>query len=184
SYSVSLTTCATLVSPLIVPLTLRWTLGQAVDFPAQATAISLGWMVVAPVIVGHALSRRFDAWSRGAQRFGSTVANLTILWIIAVVVAANRAQLEELESTLFVALLALNVGGYIAGNSCARALKMPSAMRRALTLEVGMQNAGLGAVLAKTLFGDQAALAPAFYTFACMATGTALAILWSQRAVK
>ena len=57
-------------------------------------------------------------------------------------------------------------------------------MRRALTLEVGMQNAGLGAMLATTLFpGEEhaaVAIAPAMYTFGCMFTGTILARTWAM----
>ena len=63
------------------------------------------------------------------------------------------------------------------------ALRLPEPMRRALTLEIGMQNAGLGAVLASGLFGpasgDEIAIVPAMYTFGCMLTGTMLATGWS-----
>ena len=60
-------------------------------------------------------------------------------------------------------------------------LRLPSPMHRALTLEIGMQNAGLGAFLAIRLFKDQpeAALPPALYTFGCMLTGTLLARVWA-----
>jgi BASS family bile acid:Na+ symporter len=53
-------------------------------------------------------------------------------------------------------------------------------MRRALSLEVGMQNAGLGTVLATSFFGDRPAVAipAAMYTFGCMFTGTVLARGW------
>jgi BASS family bile acid:Na+ symporter len=61
-------------------------------------------------------------------------------------------------------------------------MRLPEPMRRALTLEVGMQNAGLGAALAVKLFPDQAgvAIAPALYTFGCMLTGTMLAHIWGN----
>jgi BASS family bile acid:Na+ symporter len=62
-------------------------------------------------------------------------------------------------------------------------MKLEEPMRRALTLEVGMQNAGLGATLATMLFRDQpgVAIAPAMYTFGCMLTGTMLANYWARR---
>ncbi len=54
-------------------------------------------------------------------------------------------------------------------------------MRRALTLEVGMQNAGLGAALVRELFDDPLmAVPPALYTFGCMLTGTILARIWQR----
>ena len=56
-------------------------------------------------------------------------------------------------------------------------------MRRALTLEVGMQNAGVGTILVMKMFADQpqAALPPATYTFVCMFTGAVLAWWWARR---
>jgi BASS family bile acid:Na+ symporter len=53
-------------------------------------------------------------------------------------------------------------------------------MRRAVTLEVGMQNAGLGTALAFHLFTAQAAIPCALYTFGCMFTGTVLARYWAE----
>ena len=183
SYSVSLTTSATILSPVMVPFTLWLTLkGTQVSVPWGKTLVDLCWMVVLPVVCGHLLSRNSPRWARGAQRVGGIIANLTILWIIAVVVAKNRLNLLKMEPRLFTALLCVNLLGFAAGFLGGKALRLPSTMRRALTLEVGMQNAGLGAVLAQNLFDDPATcIAPAMYTFGCMFTGTILARLWAAR---
>jgi bile acid:Na+ symporter, BASS family len=185
SYSVCLTTLATLLSPLAVPLALWLSLGRSVDFPAVAVSWQLCWMVVLPVVAGHLLARRFDRLAVAARRIGGSVANLAILWIIAVVVALNRERLGNLTLILPVALLALNVCGYGAGYLAAGAIGLPDTMRRALTLEIGMQNAGLGTVLALSVFGTgeraAVAVAPALYTFGCMFTGTVLASWWGRR---
>ena len=78
--------------------------------------------------------------------------------------------------------LLVNVVGYSAGFAGAWAMRLPEPMRRALTLEVGMQNAGVGTALAVQFFGDQPAapILPAAYTFGCMLTGTILARLWAM----
>jgi BASS family bile acid:Na+ symporter len=182
SYSVSLTTSATILSPLVVPWALWLTLGQMVDFPAGKVAWRLCWMVVLPVVAGHVLSRSFDFWRAWSQRGGAIVANLTILWIIAVVVAVNRPNLARLDAALLSALLVLNLGGYVVGFLGGSLLRISDPMRRALTLEIGMQNAGLGTTLALGLFKDDpaAALPAALYTFGCMFTGTILARLWAE----
>jgi len=190
SYSLSLTTSATLLSPLIVPMVLWIALREWVEFPAAKVSLDLTWMVVLPVVAGHLLSRRFTTWNRVAGRVGAIIANLTILWIIAVVVGKNRESLVGLDAsflaTFLSALLAINLGGYAAGMLGGLALRLPDPMRRALTLEVGMQNAGLGAVLANDLFGKHSAgaieaVGPAVYTFGCMFTGTLLARYWASR---
>jgi BASS family bile acid:Na+ symporter len=182
SYSVSLTTSATLLSPLVVPSTLWLLLRQHAEFPTLQVAAELGWMVVAPVVIGHVLSRSLPAWQAAARRVGAIFANLTILWIIAVVVALNRENLTQLNATLLAALAAVNLGGYLAGFLGGRLMRLDRPMRRALVLEIGMQNAGLGATLATVLFADQpaAALPAAVYTFGCMFTGTVLARAWAE----
>ena len=183
SYSVSLTTMATLLSPLVVPLAMRLTLGRVdVEFPVGRTVAELVGYVVVPVLVGHLLGRRLSSWERLVGRFGPPVANLAILWIIAVVVASNRGRLTHPEPRLLAALLGVNLFGYLAGYFGARLLRVSTAMRRALTLEVGMQNAGLGTTLALGLFPDRPAVAipGALYTFGCMLTGTILAQIWGR----
>lgn len=191
SYSVCLTTSATLLSPIAVPVALALTLRteQAIDSAVLWNAgANLLATVVLPVVSGYLLACRFPQWKQVAGRVGSAVANVTILWIIAVVVALNRDPLSGASSSvpigaLLLALTGLNLGGYLAGYGGGVALRLTPAMRRALTLEVGMQNAGLGAYLAKELFasGSEIAIAPAIYTFGCMLTGTLLASWWSTR---
>ena len=186
SYSVSLTTSATILSPIVVPLVMWLTLRQVVEnFPAGKTCWELCWMVVLPVVAGHLISRRWAQWQSGAQRVGAIIANLTILWIIAVVVAGNRDKLPQLPGLLLVGLIVINLGGYLAGFFGGSLIRVSPSMRRALTLEIGMQNAGLGATLATQLFPDTvAALPAAMYTFGCMFTGTILARLWAERGME
>jgi BASS family bile acid:Na+ symporter len=191
SYSVSLTTAATLLSPVAVPVALALALRaeESVDIGILLKASrDLLMTVVLPVIAGHLLSLRFPRWELAARRVGTVVANLTILWIIAVVVGLNRQRLSPSSSdvplaALLLALLGVNVGGYLAGDASGSLMRLPTAMRRALTLEVGMQNAGLGAVMARQLFEarEAIAIAPAMYTFGCMLTGTLLAGVWARR---
>ena len=79
-------------------------------------------------------------------------------------------------------LVLLNGLGYVAGFAGSKLLRLPIGMERALTLEVGMQNAGLGTALVTELFDDKMmAVPPALYTFGCMLTGTVLARLWGRR---
>jgi BASS family bile acid:Na+ symporter len=189
SYSVSLTTSATLLSPLVVPLAFYLTLRAYVPIDPVAEAITLITQVVGPVVLGHLVCRLIRPVASPVRRAAPALANLTIIWIIAVVVALNRGRLLTVfggdvsdAGPMLLTLLALNVLGYAAGYAGGGAMRLDGAMRRALTLEVGMQNAGLGTVLVLDLFKDDAAAAipTALYTFGCMLTGTILAQWWSR----
>jgi BASS family bile acid:Na+ symporter len=182
SYAVSLTTASTLLSPLVVPFALRMFLGESGDFDPLAEAWKLAWMVVIPVLSGHALARQLPAAQRIVERFAPAVANGTIVWIIACVAASNRA-LVGVDGLLIAALLLVNVLGYAAGYFGGRLLRLPEPMTRALTLVVGMQNAGLGTVIALRLFESRPAVAipSAIYTLASVYTALVLVFCWSRR---
>ncbi len=182
SYSVSLTVMSTLVSPLVVPAVMYLALGQHVDFPTGRAAWELCWMVVFPVVAGHLIARNSLRFEKLAGRVGSVVADLTILWIIAVVVAVNRERLTAINLRLIGALLAVLLLGCAAGWLGGVVMRLSTPMRRALILGVGMQNAGLGTVLVLDLFGDRpaAAIPPAIYTFGSMFIGTLMARIWSE----
>jgi BASS family bile acid:Na+ symporter len=185
SYSVSLTTTATLLSPLAVPLVLWATLvsAGAINYGILIeSSVMLLLTVVIPVVAGYAIGRlQSEATQRTLNMVGAMLANLAILIIIAVVVGRNRDRLQQVRLDIVWILLIVNLGGYAAGYLGALLLRIAPAMRRALTLEIGMQNAGLGATLALTLFKGhpEVAIAPAIYTFGCMLTGTLLASIWS-----
>ena len=182
SYSVSLTTSATLLSPLIVPLVLKATVSDDVDYDGTQAVIMLTLTVVLPVVAGQLL-RRF---ARFAPPHANMIANLAILGIIAIAVGLQRDRLVRDQPLLSIGMLGLillliNLGGYLAGYLGGYVTSLPEPMRRALTLEVGMQNAGAGTGLAIHLFGNESpAIVPCIlYTFGCMLTGTVLASLWN-----
>ena len=214
SYSVGLTTSATLLSPIVGPLTLVCLLGLDLNATGANAGDSGSWMafitsavtqirsslkldaisvsktllstVVCPVVIGFTLSQMWQAWHRAAVALGEIMANVAIIWIIASVVAANRNQFGLLPLLPFVAMMFLNLGGYAAGYFGGHVIGIDAGMRRALTLEVGMQNAGLGTFLARQYFPDEpnAALCCALYTFGCMFTGIILAQYFRHQVAK
>jgi BASS family bile acid:Na+ symporter len=95
---------------------------------------------------------------------------LTMILVIMVVVAANRERLAETGPFLMAALVTLNLSAYGVAWLAGRWLGWPSAQRRTLVIEVGMQNAGLGSVLAMAHLGHAAAIPSAFYTALCVLT--------------
>lgn len=199
SYSVALTTLATMLSPIAVPVALWLTLDVRGDLKGEfsfwSTSQQLLIQVVLPVLLGFGLRRVSKTFERMAERWGSVVANLAILWIIAAVVGLNRQRLGAVlgfrdgelmvsELKLLTALLLINVLGYLAGYVAGWLTRMNESMRRALTLEIGMQNCGLGTTLILQLFPAEeykaAAIPTAAYTFGCVFTATILAFYWSR----
>lgn len=182
AYSVSLTTMATMLSPVTVPAVLSIVAGATVESSTK-TALILTLLVALPTVLGYLVAQKSAFMKSLADRFSGAAASVALLWIIASVVAGNRDKLQSVGVLLIVALLMMNLAGYAAGYWLGRGVKLPESFSRALSLEVGMQNAGLGTALAVTLYGPAttATIPTATYTFGCMLTGTLLAILWRRR---
>ncbi len=183
AYSVSLTSVATLLSPLTVPAVLFLVVREQPQVSLTESSIRLAMLVVLPTVVGHLCSRHIATLRELAGKYASLIASIALLWIIASVVAKTRDQLTGVGVTLVFALLLINLMGYAAGWSLGWFAGLPTGYRRGLSLEVGMQNAGLGTTLAVTLYGSEtlAVIPTAAYTFGCMLTGTLLANFWRSR---
>ncbi len=184
AFSVSMTTVATLLSPITVPTVLWIVAGLHAEDSLAKSSILLALLVVLPTIMGYLIARRSTRVRDVARRFSSLAASIALLWIIATVVADNRDKLLGVGAVLMLSLLVVNGVGYAAGFGVGTVARLPDRFRRALTLEVGMQNAGLGTALAVSLYGSAtvATIPTAAYTFGCMLTGTLMAVLWQRNA--
>jgi BASS family bile acid:Na+ symporter len=171
--SVSMTTTATLLSPLLLALWLPLLADTRLELPVGAMVWNAFWMVVLPVSAGVALRALRPSLSARWDASATALASAAIVLIVLVVVAANRAQLAALGPGLAAAVIALNLGAYALAFGAATLLAWPGPQRRTLVIEVGMQNAGLGSVLALTHLGPEAAVPSAFYTVLCVVTASA-----------
>ena len=170
--SVTMTTIATLLCPLVLAFWLPLLADARIQVPVASLVWNATWMVVLPVSVGITLRAFRPAMPVGWDRIATGIASLSIVLIILVVVAANRARLAALGSELALAMLGLNLVGYALAFGMATALSWPSGQRRTLVIEVGMQNAGLGSVLALAHLGEAGAVPSAFYTALCVVTAS------------
>jgi len=168
--SVTMTTLATLLSPLVIAFWLPLLADTRLDVPVGAMAWNATWMVVLPVAAGIALRGWRRDLSRRWDGTATLIASVAIVLILLVVVAVNRDRLAALGPGLAVAMLSLNLAAYALAFAVATAMRWPSVQRRTLVVEVGMQNAGLGSVLALAHLGEAGAVPSAFYTVLCLVT--------------
>jgi BASS family bile acid:Na+ symporter len=161
---------ATLLCPLVIALWLPLLADTRVDVPVAGMVWNTLWMVVLPVLSGIGLRSLGFRLPRVWDSLATGLASLAIVLIILVVVAANRERLAQLGPALVLGMLALNLGAYALAFGAATAMRWPPAQRRTLVIEVGMQNAGLGSVLALAHLGEAGAVPSAFYTVLCVVT--------------
>ena len=171
--SVTMTSLATLLCPLVIAVWLPLLADTRIEVPVGPMVWNAVWMVVLPVAAGIALRSYRPRMPRGWDAIATAIASGAIVLIILVVVAANRERLAQLGPTLALGMLVLNLGAYGLAFGAATALRWPHTQRRTLVIEVGMQNAGLGSVLALAHLGEAGAVPSAFYTALCVITSAA-----------
>ena len=108
-----------------------------------------------------------------------------IIFICAYVIAKNHTRLQDLTGALFATILCLNLYGLSAGYGVGKAFGFIPQRRRTLAIEIGMQNAGLGVILATTLadegkVSDLITLPPVLFVFICIITASALSAYWQR----
>lgn len=77
--------------------------------------------------------------------------------------------------------LILNIWGMIGGYWAGVLFRMDVRKCRTLSIEVGMQNAGLGTILAIKYFGERAAIPAAAFVFICIITAAVMAEIWRRQ---
>lgn len=179
AYSVGMTSVSTLLSPLITPLLMLWLVGERVDVQAGALFRSILWVTVLPVAVGTLLNYAFGKRKEYASVCGVLpgVAVLALACIVGGVVSAQGGQFFAQGVLIFVGVFLHNGLGYLLGYTVGRLFRMSAPKCRTISLEVGMQNAGLATVLAARHFPllPEAAVASAVSCVWHSVSGTLLA---------
>lgn len=182
--SVSVTTLSTILAPLLTPLLLLAYGGSRLEMPFFSMVLNISWMVVIPVIAGYFIKLRIMGKAEGARIYLSATASLAIIVIVAIVVAANRESLFVSSLTIITALIIMNLSGYIFGYTGGALLGWNIEAKKTISLEVGMQNAGLGTVLTLSFFSPESAVPPAIYTVLCLLTSSVLVNFWERKLIK
>ena len=180
--SVSVTTVSTLLAPFLTPLLMRLLGGSFVEIHFWAMVWDITKIVIIPIAGGlafHYLIRGKFNWLDKAM---PVVSMAGIALILVIITAAGRDSLLKVGALLIVATFIHNISGFFLGYWSARLLKFDERDCRTIALEVGMQNAGLAAGLAKAM-GKLATvgLAPAIFGPMMNVTGSSISSWWHNR---
>jgi len=181
AFSVALTTATTLVSPLLTPA-LTFFLGRQyipIQFLPMFKSIML--MVILPLILGLWVQHKFHKITSRIKPVFPALSTLFIAFICGLVVALNKDALGKVTWLILAAVISLNLLGLLFGYLAGKACKFSISQRRTLAINVGMQNAGMGAVLAIKHISAEAAIPNALFATWCIVSAAILAGIWSNK---
>ncbi len=180
AYSVSLTTASTFLAPVLTPLLTLILANTMLDVSFWALFWSVCYMVLIPVLTGITIKHIFKDKVKYIVMFSPTVSTIFITCVCSMVIAMNREYIPNLTIWIFVAVVVLNVSGLSIGYYIGHIFKFEKLRKRALSIEIGMQNAGLGSVLALTHFNERVALPAVIFVFICIFTASILVPVWTR----
>ncbi|MCT8160039.1 bile acid:sodium symporter family protein [Pseudoruegeria sp. SHC-113] len=189
--SVSMTAIATVSAIVMTPVNIAFwgslygptrEILQATKIDPVQVAITVLLMLVLPLILGVALNSKRPDWAARVRR---PLQNLSMLIFVAFIVLALAANWS-----FFLAFAPLVAGLVILHNSLALAggyglstlARLTPFDRRAVTIETGIQNSGLGLILIFSFFGGLGGMAvvAAFWGIWHAISGIALAALMNR----
>ncbi len=180
--SVTLTALSTVLAVVMTPVLTAALAGSRLDVPAGGLLLSTVQVVIVPVATGALLKWRFPRAVATILPAAPLVATVAITLIVASVIAGGRDQIIEAGPRLVLAVISLHTLGFVVGYLAGRVAMRGEISARTVSIEVGMQNTGLGVVLAQQNFASPlvaipSALASVFHSL----VGSLMAAWWRRQ---
>lgn len=182
--SVLMTTCTTLGAVVLTPLLTKLLAGRLVEVDAWGLFLSTLQVVVLPVAAGVAINRWLPGVVRTVMPVAPLVSVLTIALVCASIIGQNAAAVTASGPRLLGAVVLVHSIGFGVGYLFAWLLGYDRTVARTISIEVGMQNSGLGVVLAQKHFPAEplTAVPCAISSVVHSVIGSLLAGWWRLRA--
>lgn len=189
--SVTMTMASTMVAIVMTPLLTGWLGGVFIEIDRWALFQQMVAIVLVPVVAGVAMRQLLPGITREVAKVSPLLSVIIVVLIVGGIVGASKPLIEQHFGVLLLAIFALHVIGFALGYILPRIMGFATPECRTLSIEVGMQNSGLGASLASapsfaSQFANpmQAALAPvpsAISSVYHVVIGSILAGIWARR---
>ena len=181
--SVGMTGVSTLLAPLMTPL-LTWALaGKSVDVNVVSMFLSILWVVILPIAAGLVVKWLWPRFTEQATDYLPAFSSIAIAFIVAIIIAANASKLLAGGGVIRLVVMLHNLCGLSIGYLIGSLLRLTSAKKRAISIEVGMQNSGLASSLATIHFATYplATIPGAIFSVWHNISGAAVAYLYRRR---
>ena len=190
AYSVGMTCASTLLAPVLTPLLVLLLAGERVDVDALGMFRQILIVTIIPIAIGFLLNLWLGHKDifRKVQGCMPGLSVVCLACIVGGVVSTVHDPLVENGIVLFLLTFCMvflhNSIGYVLGYTVGRFFKFSTAKKRTLSIEVGMQNAGLGTNLAMTFFVTTNPMAVVPCAISCAwhsISGTILANIFARK---
>ncbi|WP_375690070.1 bile acid:sodium symporter family protein [Pseudooceanicola sp. LIPI14-2-Ac024] len=189
--SVSMTAIATVAAIVMTPLNIAFwgslyppsaAILRVTHIDPVQVAITVGFMLVLPLVLGVALNTYRPQVAARLRRPLQWLSMGIFVAFIVIALAANWAQFLAYAGAIAGLVILHNALAMAGGYATATVARLSPYDRRAVTIETGIQNSGLGLVLIFGFFGGLGGMAvvAAFWGIWHAISGIALAAVWGR----
>lgn len=190
--SVTMTAFSSVAAVLLTPLNFQFYAGLNPNTAAlmRDIAVPQGQMLLAvllvlglPIALGMAVGSRWPRFAAASDRPMRVLSLLVFLAFVALAVHKNFSLLLQAVGVIVPLVIGHNLLALGTGAAVAAAARLPADQRRAVTLEVGIQNSGLGLTLLFTFFPQAGGmiLIAACWGVWHLISGLTLSVYWSRK---
>jgi len=181
--SVVLTLCSTMLAFIFTPTWTSALAGKYVPVDAWGLCLSAFQLTVAPVVLGVLIRWNLPRAAEQIGACGPTIAVLAFVLVTGGIVAASAGDIAGNFGRLTLAAFLLHLLGFVVGYVVPKVFRYPESVARTISIEVGMQNGGMAASLARAHFAAMplAAAAAVFSGVMQNIIGGLAAAWWKRR---
>ncbi len=150
--SVGMTSINTLLAPILTPALTYLYLRTSVHVDVKAMFISIIQVVLIPIGLGVLINHFLGSRTERIKDALPAVSVTAICLIVAAVVSHNSEKILTTGAIIFVIVILHNLLGYLCGFLIGVIFRMDTPRKKAISIEIGMQNSGLATTLAASAF--------------------------------
>lgn len=179
--SVTITAVSTVLAPILTPTLTLILASKWLPVSAGDMFLSIVKIVLIPIILGVIIRYFFHKQVEKSIKVLPLVSVVGIVAVAAAVVAVNKGEIATTGLLIFTVVILHNVLGLLIGFLLAKVFRLDFSDQKSISIEVGMQNSGLGSTLALAHFAPVAAVPSALFSVWHNISGPLLATWWGKR---
>lgn len=190
--SISMSAISTVAAIIMTPLnTLIWAsayaptrdLMRSFSISAVDMFTTIFFMLGLPIMLGMLIRSKLPKLAMRLNKFMSTLSIVIFLAFVIIMLMNNWDVFAEHLGSVFLVVVFLNAFAMFIGYSMGRIAKVSDADRRAIAIEIGIQNSGLGLVLIFNFFDGLGGMAmvAAWWGIWHIVSGLIVAFIWSRK---
>jgi BASS family bile acid:Na+ symporter len=158
--SVTMTAVSTLLAIILTPVLTTLLIGDKLEVSAFELFLGVVKVVLLPVLLGVLMSTFLPKITSRILPIAPLIAVIAIVMIVSSIIGQGKTEILQSGFRLVSAIVCLHFFGFLFGYIFSRLISKDVDVNRTISIEVGMQNSGLGAYLARANFANPAIAIP------------------------